>query len=56
MPPIACGTYPRAFAEPRVVHDDRVGTAPGAWNDVLPTVPSDLVRAVDGVAANLKER
>lgn len=51
VPPFGHGIKLRKFIDPDVLQFDEVTAAAGAWNDVSPIAPNDLVRA-SGAAAS----
>ena len=46
----------RVFVDPDLLDYDEVWAAAGTWNDVFPVEPNALVKATNGVVADIKKR
>ena len=56
VPPFGHSSPLRVFVDPDLLDYDEVWAAAGTWNDVFPVEPNALVKATNGVVADIKKR
>ena len=56
VPPFGHATALAVFVDPDLLDYDEVWAAAGTWNDVFPVEPRALVKATNGVVADIKKR
>ena len=56
VPPFGHSNPLRVFVDPDLLDYDEVWAAAGTWNDVFPVEPHALVKATNGVVADIKKR
>ncbi len=54
VPPFGHSRTLRVFVDPDLLGYDEVWAAAGTWNDVFPVEPNVLVRATNGIVADIK--
>ena len=54
VPPFGHSTPLRVFVDPDLLGYDEVWAAAGTWNDVFPVEPNALVKATNGIVADIK--